>query len=117
MGKSGQRNYTVADLVEKFPKVPMLVIPKGEDGSVDHAVCVVDDLIFDGTTKKAMLVGEESFQYVCGASGFECIDHVICFESGDKKKYKNTNLYRKIFQRNQKRHGSLDDLGLSTTAE
>jgi hypothetical protein len=56
-----------------------LVHPKGRDGSVDHAVCVVDDIIFDSTLTHAMKLCEESFHAVCGGKGMAELGRVIRF--------------------------------------
>ena len=46
-----------------------MVVPQGKDDSVGHAVCVVDDLIFDSTQKYALKLTKESLDWICGAGG------------------------------------------------
>ena len=45
---------------------PTVVVPQGRDGSVNHAVCIVDDLVFDSTQPKALKLCRETLDWVCG---------------------------------------------------
>ena len=49
------------------------MIPKGKDAGVNHAVCVVDDLIFDSTQHFTLKLCHESFDWICGEGGCEGI--------------------------------------------
>lgn len=44
-------------------------MPHGNDNSVDHAVCIIDDLIFNSTQAFAMKLKKESFDWICGDLG------------------------------------------------
>jgi hypothetical protein len=69
----------VGEIVSRKTPYLTLVHPKGMDGSVDHAVCVVDDIIFDSTLTHAIKLCEESFHAVCGPSGMAELGQVIRF--------------------------------------
>jgi len=58
--------------VEKTP-YPNIVVPLGKDQSLNHAVCVVDDLIFDSTQKYALKLKRKSLDWVCGGDGAHSI--------------------------------------------
>jgi hypothetical protein len=56
-----------------------VVHPKGMDGSVDHAVCAVDDIIFDARLTHALKLREESFDWACGPRGMAELGRVVRF--------------------------------------
>ena len=60
---------TVEQLVNNKTIYTTLVVPTGNDGSTGHAVCVVDDLIFDSTQENALKLCRESLDWVCGRYG------------------------------------------------
>ena len=68
-GRGMRKNLSVNDLVGRRTPYPTLVIPQGGDGSVSHAVCVVDDLVFDSTQKKALKLTYQTMKWVCGKGG------------------------------------------------
>jgi hypothetical protein len=70
---------SVGDNVSSKTPYLTLVQQKGMDGSVDHAVCIVDDIIFDSTLTYALKLQEESFDRVCGPSGIAELGRVIRF--------------------------------------
>ena len=45
----------------------------GMNGSSDHAICVVDNLIFDARVNYALKLCEESLHFVCGP---KCMSHL-----------------------------------------
>jgi hypothetical protein len=67
-----------------------IVTPKGKDGSSDHIVCVVDDLIFDARLPYALMLTEASFDWVCGRRGMAKLGLVarFCKPAGVKKRKK-----------------------------
>jgi len=67
-GKKKQ-DLTVEQLVQAKTPFPTIVIPWGKDLSVNHAVAVVDDLIFDSTQRNALTLTHKSFHWICGALG------------------------------------------------
>jgi hypothetical protein len=52
-------------------RTPFLTLIRlvGNDGSIDHAVCVVDDLIFDARLPKNLKLCSESLDMICGPKG------------------------------------------------
>jgi hypothetical protein len=74
-GKKKNHHITIEEIVNSPKNVPfvtpLLVIPAGKDGSVNHAVVVVDDLVFDSTQSHALKLKQETFEWICGEPGFE----------------------------------------------
>jgi hypothetical protein len=68
-----------------YPTVLVLV---GNDGSVNHAVTVVDDLIFDSTQEFALKLTMESLDWICGPLGMKDIGETYRFSRphGTKEK-------------------------------
>jgi hypothetical protein len=70
-----------------------VVHPKGMDGSADHAVCVVDDIVFDARLTHALKLCEESFDWVCESWSMAEVGRVIrfCLPHGvPKRKHERT---------------------------
>ena len=76
----------IEDLLTNLTIFPTMVIPMGGDKSVGHAVCVVDDLIFDSTQKFALKLCKDSLDWICGEDGCKEIYSAIRFhqKSGTK---------------------------------
>ena len=70
---------TIEDLIEDKMIYPTLVIPFRNDGSTGHAICVVDDLIFDSTQENALKLCRESLDWICGKHGCKDIYYAIRF--------------------------------------
>lgn len=85
--------FHVKELVECRTAYPTVVIPQGKDGSVGHAVTVVDDLIFDSTQKRALKLQRMSLDWICDGDGCEKILIAYRFE---KKWLKRKRLERKM---------------------
>jgi hypothetical protein len=64
----GTRGLSKKDLIQKKTIYPTVVIPEASDFQITHAVCVVDDLIFDSTQKYALKLKAESFNWICGTN-------------------------------------------------
>jgi hypothetical protein len=77
---------TITDLVETKTCFPTLVIPIGKDGSNNHAVVVIDDLIFDSTQEFALKLCRESLDWICGEGGIASINTAIRFNRSTQKK-------------------------------
>ena len=62
-------------------KTPYLTIvqPIGTDGSQDHIVTVVDDLVFDTRLNIALKLSRQAFQWICGNQGFWKLGRVYRF--------------------------------------
>ena len=67
--KRKKNEVTVPHLVQRHTPYPTIVVPLGLDGSISHAVTIVDDLIFDSTQKFALTLGFKSFHWICGGQG------------------------------------------------
>ena len=63
------------------------MISKGKDKSVNHAICVIDDLIFDSTQSLALKLTHSTLDWLCGEKegdnkekvGCEDIYRALCF--------------------------------------
>jgi pyrimidine operon attenuation protein/uracil phosphoribosyltransferase len=75
-------------LIENTTKFPTVVIPHGNDGSNNHAIVVVDDIIFDTTQVYALRLCRESLDWICGEKGMASIDIAIRFNRGHRTKRK-----------------------------
>jgi hypothetical protein len=71
--------------LEIFNPYPTVVIPHGADGSISHAVCVVDDLIFDTTQPFALKCTIKSMGWICncGPQSFEDVFAAYRFKRGN----------------------------------
>jgi hypothetical protein len=83
-------------IINKLSIYPTVIVLVGNDGSVNHAVTVVDDLIFDSTQAFAMKLTKESFDWICGRLGMKEIGRTYRFNRSHGTKEK--------LQRNLKRH-------------
>ena len=70
---------TINDLVNNKTQFPTVVIPMGKDESVGHAVCVVDDLIFDSAQKTALKLCKDSLDWIYGEEGCKGIYSALRF--------------------------------------
>ena len=80
------KRLTLEELVDMKTIYPTLIIPLGADGQVSHAVCVVDDLIFDSTQPWALHLCKESLDWVCGQCGARDIYLAVRFKHSFGKK-------------------------------
>ena len=78
--KNKKNLISLDQLCEEKSEFPMLVLPEGKDGSLSHAFCVVDDLIFDSTQTHALKLEKESIEWICSINdGFERISEAYHF--------------------------------------
>ena len=82
--KRNNRKMTIKSLLTEKTPFPTLVILLGADESVNHAFCVVDDLIFDATHHKALKLCEDSLHWTCGKLGYKDIYFALRFKRGWK---------------------------------
>jgi len=66
-----RRELQLEELLREGTTRPVLMILLGNDGSNDHAVCAIDDLLFDSTQRFAMKLCLASLNWVCGTCGFD----------------------------------------------
>ena len=77
---------TFQDLLADKSAFPTVVIPRGIDQCVNHAVCVVDDLVFDLTQPKALSLSKETFDWICGEDGCDRLRFAVRFDRSFKTK-------------------------------
>jgi hypothetical protein len=79
---------TVNDLIRCKTPYLTLVSPKEVDSSADHAVCVVDDIVFDARLSHAFKLCDETLMWVCGPKGVSKLGtvHCFCLPHGVKKR-------------------------------
>ena len=69
-----------------------LVLPIAKDGLADHAICVVDDIIYDACVEHSLKLKIAIFDWVCGIGGCEELRPVYffnkCWKTGKKYKRK-----------------------------
>ena len=75
-------------MINNKTRFPTVVVPYGKDGSNNHTIVVINDLIFDSTQAFAMKLCRESLDWICGDMGFDVIDVALRFNRshGTKKK-------------------------------
>jgi hypothetical protein len=78
-----KKSLTVEDMTSILTKYPTVVIPLGIDGSVNHAICVVNDLIFDATQWCALKCKVESMSWICdsGTKGVAGVYEALRFQN------------------------------------
>jgi hypothetical protein len=74
-----RKEMLVGEIVQSMTPHLTVEHPKGMDGSSDHAVCVVDDIVFYASFTHALKLREESFDWVCGPRGMAELGQVIRF--------------------------------------
>jgi hypothetical protein len=76
------------ELVSQRTSFLTLIRPVGNDGSIDHAVCVVDDLIFDARLPNTLKLCAESLDMICGPKGMLhlCVVLRFCLPHGTHKR-------------------------------
>ena len=67
--KKTTKELTIPEVIQKPTPYPTIVVPLGMDSGVSHAVCIVDDLIFDSTQHFALMLTHKSFHWICGKKG------------------------------------------------
>jgi hypothetical protein len=82
------KKLSIQDLLENNTRFPTVIIPYGKDGSNNHALVVVDDLIFDSTQIHATKLCHESLDWICGEKGIASINIALRFNQsfGTKEK-------------------------------
>jgi hypothetical protein len=77
--RGSRKLMTIEEILSTPTRYPTLLILIGKDGSTNHAVTVVDDLIFDSTQKFALKLKKESFDWICGGEGIAAFNAVYRF--------------------------------------
>ena len=71
--KKQQRKIHLDSIIGMKTPFPTIVVPLGLDDGVNHAVCVVYDLIFDSTQPTALRLSKASFDYISSWDGCKSI--------------------------------------------
>lgn len=93
-GNRKKRLITWEELFKTLTPHPTVIIP----GDPEHAFCIVDDLIFDSTTPRAMKLCMDSVRWLCRGQE-PTIQCVYRFETkysapGTSKKFKTKGVYK-----------------------
>jgi hypothetical protein len=86
------KRLSIDELIQHKTCFPIVIIPRGNDRSVIHAVAVVDDLIFYATQPYALRLCKESLEWICGNTGIYDIVLALRFKETCKteKRMKRT---------------------------
>ena len=77
--KKEWKEMSIECLVTQRSPYLKIVVPFGNDGTGDHAVAVVDDLVFDSRLQHPLKLIRESLDWVCGIKGCEKLGPVFFF--------------------------------------
>lgn len=77
--KKEWKDMTIGFLVSQKSPYLKIVVPFGNDGTGDHAVAVVDNLVFDSHLQDPLKLKRESLDWVCGPEGCEKLGPVFFF--------------------------------------
>ena len=81
-------------LLQKFTPFLKLVLPIARNGCTNHAICVVDDLVYDACVDHALKLKMETLDWICGKGGCDNLGPVYCFDKAQinelKKSQTNT---------------------------
>ena len=94
-GKKKEVCLSIADLVNNLTIYPTVIVLVGNDGSVNHAVTVVDDLIFDSTQAFAMKLTQESLDWISGPLGLKEIGTTYRFNQSHGTKEKLQHILKR----------------------
>jgi hypothetical protein len=77
--KRATKKLSIEDLIMTKTRFPTVIFPVANDGSANHAVVVIDDLIFDSTQAYALKLCRESLDWICGDMGIASINVCLRF--------------------------------------
>ena len=77
---------TVESLIEDKSIFRTIIVLMSEIKGVEHAFCVVDDLIFDSTQAFALTLSKKSLDWICGKGGCAHIHFVMRFQTNFERK-------------------------------
>ena len=81
LAKHKIRLLSLEALLHAKTTYPMTVIPRCKDGGTQHAVCVVDNLVFDSTQEVALKLQLETFEWICKINqGFNGVAEAYRFD-------------------------------------
>src|SRR6056300_1484170 len=96
--KKPDRKITMQDLIENPKPFPVIVVPLGSDGSIDHCFGLIDGLVFDPQHAFAAKASEAAFHRACHPAKAVDLFCVLRFEPQNKTSFKRklrdiTDLY------------------------
>ena len=100
-GSGNRRPLHINDVLAEKNRFPFLLVPKGDQGTMTHAICVIDDLIFNAISPKALRLCPRSLHWIFNvdiseiALGFKFETKIN--ESGQRTKEKYTYQYTPHF--------------------
>ena len=95
-----KRNITWSDLFETITPYPTLVVPVTEDGKMNHAFCIVDDLIFDSSVPHALKLVMSSVDWIYHYQPVEIFVALRFNQKVSPKGHKVRWTYRRPIKRN-----------------
>jgi hypothetical protein len=63
--KQKKKTLTLEEITMVLSPYPTVMIPFGSDSSLNHDICVIDNLIFDSTQSHALKCQLEAISWVC----------------------------------------------------
>ena len=92
------------DIFGNKSRNPTLVVPVGSDGGTQHAITVVDNLIFDSNVEVALRLCQDSLDWCTNAPrGFHPVHYAIRFQ----RKHKNRKLCKRERIRRREKDAAL----------
>ncbi len=82
------KKLSIEDLITIKTRFPTVILPLGNDGAYNHAVVVIDDIVFDSTQEFALKLCRESLDWICGDKGMASIYIGLRFNRGNATKDK-----------------------------
>ena len=96
------RMLDIAELMEKGTRFPIIVIPRANDGGTQHAVCVIDDLIFDSTQTVALRLCAETWSWICSLNdGFEGVAEAYALKDKNQTQKNWTHTVRSNWKKGE----------------
>jgi hypothetical protein len=69
-----RRSLSWENVFAELTPYPTLIIPVLPNGRITHALCVVDDLIFDSITSHALVLNDESVKWIFNGTSTEIFE-------------------------------------------
>ncbi len=82
------KKLSIEDLITRKTRFPTVILLLGNDGAYNHAVVVIDDIVFDSTQEFALKLCRESLDWICGDKGMASIYIGLRFNRGNATKDK-----------------------------
>ncbi len=93
--RRGRHQMDVKDLITNQSHYPTIVIPHGLKSVSNHAICVIDDLIYDPRLPYALILNEYNLHFLCGEMGISYIDYAMRFHRSIGRRLKRLSTHEK----------------------